>query len=366
MPKEKKTVSDSESVIIDAMDKINKRYGKGSFYKYGDAEPVLVDVVPTPSLRLNAALGVGGLPRGRISEVFGFEGSCKTSLTLQTIAQSQKDGLKCAFIDVEQALDPAFATTLGVDMDELYFTQPDSGEEAMDVLDTLVKTNQFSIIVVDSVAALTPQAELNGEIGDSHVALQARLMSQSLRKITSNVRQSNTAVVFINQVRDKISTTGYGGGGTDTPGGKALKFYCSMRLDLRRTEYLRKGEEAIGQNVIIKVIKNKLAAPFKKVTIPFYFDRGFDSENDLLNMAVDFGILERKGSWFYYGFDQIGQGKEKAFEVIKDSPDIYHEIERQVLININPNLAKMKGYDVDEPENKEQEVPKVDHEKGIT
>lgn len=361
--KQTNDTNEGEGLLIDAIDKINKKYGKGSCYKYGDADPVSVAVVPTPSLRLNADLGVGGIPRGRVTEIFGHPGSAKTSLTLQIIAIAQESGLKCAFIDVEQALDPAFATLLGVDMDELYFSQPDSGEEAMDIVATLINTRQFALIIVDSVAALVSQAELNGEIGDSHVALQARLMSQSLRKITGNLRQTNTGVVFINQVRDKINISGYGGGGVDTPGGKALKFYASLRLETRKIEDIRRGDDVIGQKVQVKVAKNKLAAPFKKLTLPFYFDRGFDSENDLLDMAIDFGILSRKGAWYYIGNDQLAQGKENSFAAIKANPKLYQEVERGVLMEINPDLAKKKGYDIEKP--KDTPNQEVDEGKSV-
>ena len=328
---------DGKNEAIEAItDQINKKYGAGSFMRLGSNKTVNVDVISTGALTLDHALGVGGIPRGRITEIYGHEASGKTTLTLHVIAEAQKSGGYAAFIDAEHALDPTYASALGVDIDNLYISQPNSGEEALEILEKVVSSTAFDIVVVDSVAALVSRAELAGDIGDAHIALQARLMSHALRKLTAIISNTNTAVVFINQLRQNIATTGYGAGPTETTtGGKALKFYSSVRLDIRRTEWIKKGDETIGHKVKIKVVKNKLSAPFKVVNLEIIFGHGISTEGLLIDLAMEAKIITRSGAWFYYNGEQIAQGKEKVRELLSSDPKMRLELEIQIRENLN-------------------------------
>lgn len=328
---------DGKNEAIDAItDQINKKYGPGSFMRLGSNKTVNVDVISTGALTLDHALGVGGIPRGRITEIYGHEASGKTTLTLHVIAEAQKAGGYAAFIDAEHALDPTYASALGVDIDNLYISQPNSGEEALEILEKVVSSTAFDIVVVDSVAALVSRAELAGDIGDAHIALQARLMSHALRKLTAIISNTNTAVVFINQLRQNIATTGYGAGPTETTtGGKALKFYSSVRLDIRRTEWIKKGDETIGHKVKIKVVKNKLSAPFKVVNLEIIFGHGISTEGLLIDLAMEAKIITRSGAWFYYNGEQIAQGKEKVREILASDTKMRLELEIQIRENLN-------------------------------
>lgn len=328
---------DGKNEAIDAItDQINKKYGAGSFMRLGSNKTVNVDVISTGALTLDHALGVGGIPRGRITEIYGHEASGKTTLTLHIIAEAQKAGGYAAFIDAEHALDPTYASALGVDIDNLYISQPNSGEEALEILEKVVSSTAFDIVVVDSVAALVSRAELAGDIGDAHIALQARLMSHALRKLTAIISNTNTAVIFINQLRQNIATTGYGAGPTETTtGGKALKFYSSVRLDIRRTEWIKKGDETIGHKVKIKVVKNKLSAPFKVVNLEIIFGHGISTEGLLIDLAMEAKIITRSGAWFYYNGEQIAQGKEKVREILASDTKMRLELEIQIRENLN-------------------------------
>ena len=328
---------DGKNEAIDAItDQINKKYGPGSFMRLGSNKTVNVDVISTGALTLDHALGVGGIPRGRITEIYGHEASGKTTLTLHIIAEAQKAGGYAAFIDAEHALDPTYASALGVDIDNLYISQPNSGEEALEILEKVVSSTAFDIVVVDSVAALVSRAELAGDIGDAHIALQARLMSHALRKLTAIISNTNTAVIFINQLRQNIATTGYGAGPTETTtGGKALKFYSSVRLDIRRTEWIKKGDETIGHKVKIKVVKNKLSAPFKVVNLEIIFGHGISTEGLLIDLAMEAKIITRSGAWFYYNGEQIAQGKEKVREILSSDTKMRLELEIQIRENLN-------------------------------
>lgn len=328
---------DGKNEAIDAItDQINKKYGPGSFMRLGSNKTVNVDVISTGALTLDHALGVGGIPRGRITEIYGHEASGKTTLTLHIIAEAQKAGGYAAFIDAEHALDPTYASALEVDIDNLYISQPNSGEEALEILEKVVSSTAFDIVVVDSVAALVSRAELAGDIGDAHIALQARLMSHALRKLTAIISNTNTAVIFINQLRQNIATTGYGAGPTETTtGGKALKFYSSVRLDIRRTEWIKKGDETIGHKVKIKVVKNKLSAPFKVVNLEIIFGHGISTEGLLIDLAMEAKIITRSGAWFYYNGEQIAQGKEKVREILASDTKMRLELEIQIRENLN-------------------------------
>ncbi len=323
---------DGKAEAIEAItEQINKKYGSGSFMKLGSDKTVSADVISTGALTLDHALGIGGIPRGRISEIYGHEASGKTTLTLHVIAEAQKAGGFAAFIDAEHALDPIYAKDLGVDIENLYISQPDSGEEALEILEKVVSSTAFDVVVVDSVAALVSKAELAGDIGDAHVALQARLMSHALRKLTAIISNTNTSVIFINQLRQNISMTGYGAGPSETTtGGKALKFYASVRLDIRRTEWIKKGEETIGHKVKVKVVKNKLSAPFKIVNLEIIFGKGLSSEGLLIDLGLEAKILSRSGAWFYYNGEQIAQGKEKVRELLLSDPKMRYELEIQI------------------------------------
>ena len=312
-----------------ALGQIEKQYGKGAIMRMGDEAKVPVPSVSTGALSLDVALGIGGLPRGRVIEVYGPEASGKTTVALHAIAEAQRDGGIAAFIDAEHALDPSYAARLGVDIESLLVSQPDTGEQALEITDMLVRSGAVDMIVVDSVAALTPKAEIEGDMGDSHVGLQARLMSQALRKLSGTLSKSRTSAVFINQIREKVGVT-FGSPETQ-PGGRALKFYSSVRLDVRRIESLKEGSEAVGNRVRVKVVKNKLAAPFRQAEFDILFGEGISKEGSILDLGVDHGIVRKAGAWFTYEGEQLGQGREKARAFLKEHDDVAAEIQKRIV-----------------------------------
>lgn len=327
-------MNEKQKALEQVISQIERQFGKGSIMRLGDNAKIAVDVIPSGCPTLDVALGIGGMPRGRIVEIYGPESSGKTTVALHVIAEAQKMGCVAAFIDAEHALDPVYAGNLGVDINSLYIAQPDSGEQALDITDSLVRSGSIDIIVIDSVAALTPKAELDGEMGDSHVGLLARLMSQAMRKLTAAINKSNTCVIFINQLRDKVGVM-YGNPETTT-GGKALKFYSSVRLDVRRVENIKEGENVIGSRTRVKVVKNKLAAPFKQAEFDIIYGKGISREGCLLDLAIDFGIIEKSGSWFSYKGDKIGQGKETVKRFLAENQDIREEVEKLVMEKATP------------------------------
>ena len=318
--------------IDSAIAKIEKQFGKGAIMKYGDKEVEKVEVISTGCLAIDNALGVGGIPKGRIIEIYGPESSGKTTVALHVVAECQKNGGYCAYIDAEHAIDPVYAEKLGVNLSDLYISQPDSGEQALEICENLVSTGAIDLVVVDSVAALTPKAEIDGEIGDNFIGLQARLMSQALRKLASITNKTKSCIIFINQLREKVGVI-FGSPET-TPGGKALKFYSSIRLDVRKVDVLKDGNEIIGNRTRIKVVKNKVAAPFKTAEFDIMYGEGISLIGTLLDMAVEQEIIEKSGSWFSYNGDKIGQGKENAKLYLKQNPEICAEIENKVRENI--------------------------------
>ena len=322
-----------------ALGQIEKQFGKGSVMRMGDVSAQGIDVVSTGSLALDVALGIGGLPRGRVVEIYGPESSGKTTLALQVIAEAQKAGGTSAFIDAEHALDPAYAEKLGVQIDDLLVSQPDTGEQALEITDMLVRSSAVDVVVIDSVAALTPKAEIEGEMGDSHMGLHARLMSQALRKLTSNIKRSNTLVIFINQIRMKIGVM-FGNPETTT-GGNALKFYASVRLDIRRIGAIKKGDEIVGNDTRVKVVKNKMAPPFKQALFEILYGEGISRQGELIELGVKEGIVDKAGAWYSYNGDRIGQGKDNVRNFLKDNPEIAQDIEQQL-------RARLLGQD-DEP-----------------
>jgi recombination protein RecA len=312
-----------------ALSQIEKQFGKGSVMRLGDSDVIPdIQVVSTGSLGLDIALGVGGLPRGRVVEIYGPESSGKTTLTLQVIAEMQKIGGTAAFIDAEHALDPAYAQKLGVNVSDLLVSQPDTGEQALEIVDMLVRSGSVDVVVVDSVAALTPKAEIEGEMGDSHMGLQARLMSQALRKLTANIKRSNTLVIFINQIRMKIGVM-FGNPETTT-GGNALKFYASVRLDIRRIGAIKRGEEVVGSETRVKVVKNKVAPPFKQTEFDILYGEGISREGEIIELGVLHKIVDKSGAWYAYNGEKIGQGKDNAREYLKEHPEIAREIEAKI------------------------------------
>jgi len=318
-----------KKALVAALGQIEKQFGKGSVMRLGDAVASYdVETVSTGSLGLDIALGVGGLPRGRVVEIYGPESSGKTTLTLQVIAEVQRGGGTAAFVDAEHALDPSYAEKLGVNINDLLVSQPDTGEQALEITDMLVRSSAVDVVVIDSVAALTPKAEIEGEMGEMQVGLQARLMSQALRKLTGNIKRSNTIVIFINQIRMKIGVM-FGSPETTT-GGNALKFYASVRLDIRRIGAIKNGEEVTGNMTRVKVVKNKVAPPFREAEFDVMYGEGISRTGDLLDLAVDKRIIEKSGAWFAYGGERLGQGRENAKQFLKDNPDIYKTIEERV------------------------------------
>jgi len=312
-----------------ALGQIEKQFGKGAIMRMGDVGAARdIESISTGSLGLDIALGIGGLPRGRVIEIYGPESSGKTTLTLQVIAEAQKLGGTAAFVDAEHALDPGYAQKLGVNVDELLVSQPDTGEQALEITDMLVRSASIDVVVVDSVAALTPKAEIEGDMGDSHMGLQARLMSQALRKLTGNIQRSNTMVIFINQIRMKIGVM-FGNPETTT-GGNALKFYSSVRMDIRRIGAIKKGDEILGNETRVKVVKNKMAPPFKKAEFQILYGEGISREAELIDLGVEHGFVEKSGAWYSYGSDRIGQGKDNVREFLKQNPDIANDIEAKL------------------------------------
>jgi recombination protein RecA len=319
---------DRSKALETALAQIERAHGKGAVMRLGDETRAPIEVIPTGSIALDVALGIGGLPRGRIVEIYGPESSGKTTVALHAVANAQAAGGIAAFIDAEHALDPDYAKRLGVDTDALLVSQPDTGEQALEIADMLIRSGALDIIVIDSVAALVPRAEIEGEMGDSHVGLQARLMSQALRKITGALSQSHTTMIFINQLREKIGVM-FGSPETTT-GGKALKFYASIRLDVRRIETLKDGSEAVGNRTRVKVVKNKMSPPFKQAEFDIVYGQGISREGSLIDMGVDQGIVRKAGAWYTYEGDQLGQGKENARTFLKDNPDTANEIEKRI------------------------------------
>jgi len=334
-------VADREKALEAALAQIEKQHGKGSVMRLGEETRQPIDVIPTGSIALDVALGIGGLPRGRVVEIYGPESSGKTTVALHAIANAQAAGGICAFIDAEHALDPDYAHKLGVDTDALLVSQPDNGEQALEIADMLVRSGALDLIVIDSVAALTPRAEIEGEMGDSHVGLQARLMSQALRKMTGALNGANTTAIFINQLREKIGVM-FGSPETTT-GGRALKFYSSVRLDVRRIETLKDGQDMVGNRTRVKVVKNKVAPPFKQAEFDILYGQGISREGSLIDMGVEHGIIRKAGAWFTYEADQLGQGKENARNYLKQNPEVANEIEQRIMAKLGI------GQHADEP-----------------
>ena len=346
--------ADKLKALRAAMDKIEKNYGKGSIMKLGDESVENIEVIPTGSIALNAALGVGGYPKGRVIEIYGPESSGKTTLAIHAIAEAQKNGGIAAFIDAEHAFDRFYAEKLGVDVENLWISQPDNGEQALEIAEQLIRSSAVDIIVIDSVAALTPKAEIEGDMGDSHVGLQARLMSQALRKMTGALAQAGTTAIFINQLREKIGV--FFGNPETTTGGKALKFYASVRLDIRRIQTIKNGEEAVGNRTKVKVVKNKMAPPFKSAEFDVLYGEGISKEGSVLDMALQCNVVKKSGSWFTYEGDELGQGRENVRKFLKDNPQITEEIGNKVkaefgLIEVPDQLADGESAtDGDAPE----------------
>lgn len=330
-------VSDKQKMLETVLEKIERDFGKGSVMKLGEANSKLkVEVIPTGCLSLDLALGIGGVPRGRIVEIFGAESSGKTTIALHVIAQAQQHGGIAAVIDAEHALDPTYAKVLGVNIDDLLISQPDTGEQALEICEALVRSGALDVVVIDSVAALVPKAEIEGEMGDLHVGLQARLMSQALRKLTSVVSKSRTTAIFINQLREKIGVM-FGNPET-TPGGRALKFYASVRIEVKKSEQIKQGSEAVGNRIKAKVVKNKVAPPFKQAEFDIMYGTGISREGSVLDTAVEFKIVQKSGAWYAYQGERLGQGRENAKEFLKQHPELMQEIERKVYEKANLNM----------------------------
>ena len=331
-----------------AMSQIEKQFGKGSVMKLGEFKAMEVEAIPTGALGLDIALGIGGVPRGRIIEIFGPESSGKTTLALHIVAEAQKAGGEAAFIDAEHALDPVYAKKLGVDIDNLIVSQPDTGEQALEITEALVRSGALDVIVVDSVAALVPKAEIDGEMGDSHMGLQARLMSQALRKLAGAINKSKTVIIFINQLREKIGVM-FGNPETTT-GGRALKFYASVRLDIRKTENIKQDGEFKGSRVKVKVVKNKVAPPFREAEFDIVYGEGISKEGNILDMAVNLDIIEKSGSWFSYNGDRIGQGRENVKKYLKENPEVLEDVEKKVRANFEKAFEQSLGEEIEEAE----------------
>ena len=340
--------SEKMKALEAALGQIEKQFGKGSVMKLGDYTAMNVEAIPTGALSLDIALGIGGIPRGRIIEVFGPESSGKTTLALHLIAEAQKMGGEAAFIDAEHALDPVYAKHLGVNIDELIVSQPDTGEQALEIAEALVRSGALDIIVVDSVAALVPKAEIDGDMGDAHVGLQARLMSQALRKLAGVINKSKCVIVFINQLREKVGVM-FGNPET-TPGGRALKFYASVRLDIRRVESLKQDGEVIGNRTRVKVVKNKVAPPFREAEFDIIYGKGISKEGNILDAAVNLDIVEKSGSWFSYNGDRIGQGRENVKDYLAKNPKVAEEIEGKIRANYEKAFEKSLGEEENDPE----------------
>lgn len=342
-------MSNKEQALNSALSQIERQFGKGSIMRMGDTDLAKdIEVISTGSIGLDIALGVGGLPKGRVVEIYGAESSGKTTLTLQAIAQCQKNGGTAAFIDAEHALDPVYAEALGVDLKSLIVSQPDTGEQALEITDMLVRSGGVDIVVIDSVAALTPKAEIEGEMGDSHMGLQARLMSQALRKLTANIKRSNTLVVFINQIRMKIGVM-FGNPETTT-GGNALKFYSSVRLEIRRGSPIKKGDEILGNETKVKVVKNKVSPPFKQAEFDILYGEGTSLEGELIDLGVKYNLVDKAGAWYSYNGDRIGQGKDNVRTYLKENPQIKESLHKALMATLLPNAAKEKSVASDAEE----------------
>ncbi|OUV78841.1 MAG: recombinase RecA [Acidimicrobiaceae bacterium TMED130] len=329
---------ENEKALDLALGQITKQFGEGAVMKMGEKASMNIESVPTGALALDLALGVGGLPRGRVTEIYGPESSGKSTLATHVVAEAQRNGGICAYIDAEHAMDPVYAKAIGVDVDELLISQPDTGEQALEIVDTLVRSGAIDVIVIDSVAALTPRVELEGEMGQSHVGLQARLMSQALRKLTSNLNKTKTICIFINQLREKIGVM-FGSPET-TPGGRALKFYSSVRLDIRRIESLKSGVEIVGNRTRVKVVKNKCAPPFRQAEFDIMYGKGISREGSLLDTGVEMDIVTKSGAWYTYEGEQLGQGRENAKSFLSDNPEIMMEIENKIWAVVNPDVEE--------------------------
>jgi len=338
-----------------ALGQIEKQFGKGSVMKMGDKGSMKVETISTGALALDLALGVGGLPRGRVVEIYGPESSGKSTLAMHVVAEAQRNGGICAYVDAEHAMDPAYAGAIGVDIDELLISQPDTGEQALEITDMLVRSGALDVIVIDSVAALTPRAEIEGEMGDSHVGLQARLMSQALRKLTANLNKSNTVCVFINQLREKIGVM-FGSPET-TPGGRALKFYSSVRLDIRRIESIKDGVEVVGNRTRVKVVKNKVAPPFRQAEFDIMYGKGISREGSLLDIGVDHGIVKKSGAWYTYEGEQLGQGRENAKQFLTENPEIMVEISERILAAVGIGVIDDADAELVDLMSAEHDVP---------
>lgn len=336
--------SEKLKILDSAILKIEKAYGKGAIMKYGEASREPIEVIPTGCLAIDYALGIGGVPRGRIVEIYGPESSGKTTVALHVVAECQKMGGICAFIDAEHALDPTYAERLGVNLAELYISQPDSGEQALEICENLISSGAIDLVVVDSVAALTPKAEIDGEIGDNFIGLQARLMSQAMRKLTGVASKTKTSVIFINQLREKVGVM-FGSPET-TPGGKALKFYSSIRLDVRKVDTIKDGTDIIGNRTKVKVVKNKMAPPFKQAEFDIVYGQGISRDGTLLDMAVECEIIDKSGAWFSYNGDKIGQGRENAKAFLKNNPEVFAEVEAKVRDCILKKSTPLQSDDV--------------------
>lgn len=342
------SASDREKALETALAQIDRQFGKGSVMRLGSQERAMIESIPTGSIALDVALGIGGLPKGRIVEIYGPEASGKTTLALHAIASVQAAGGTAAFVDAEHALDPLYAQKLGVDIDALLVSQPDTGEQALEITDMLIRSGSVDVIVIDSVAALVPRAEIEGEMGDSHVGLQARLMSQALRKLTGAISNTNTTAIFINQLREKIGV--FFGSPETTSGGKALKFYASVRLDIRRIETLKEGTEAVGNRARVKVVKNKLAAPFKQAEFDIMFGEGISKEGSLIDFGVEQDIVKKSGAWYTFEGEQLGQGKENSRRFLKENPDTAKTIEQRIKVKLGIGVPRpVADLPVEEP-----------------
>lgn len=348
---------EKRKAIEAALGQIEKQFGKGSVMKLGDVSTMNVEAIPTGALSLDIALGIGGIPRGRIVEIYGPESSGKTTLALHMIAEAQKMGGEAAFVDAEHALDPVYAKHLGVNIDNLIVSQPDTGEQALEIAEALVRSGAIDVIVVDSVAALVPKAEIDGDMGDSHIGLQARLMSQALRKLAGAINKSNSVIIFINQLREKVGVM-FGNPET-TAGGRALKYYASVRLDIRKIENLKQDGEVIGNRARVKVVKNKVAPPFREAEFDIVYGKGISKSGNILDLAVNLDIIEKSGSWFSYNGDRIGQGRENVKKYLEENPNIMDEVEKKVRDNFNQAFEKSLG---DEEVDEEQEIEPEEEE----
>lgn len=359
-PEEEKEDKERKKAVDDAIAQVERAYGKGSIMRFTDNEVVPVEVIPTGALSLDIALGVGGVPRGRIIEVFGHEGTGKTTLALHIVSEAQKMGGIAAFIDVEHALDTSYARNIGVNLENLLISQPDAGEQALEIVETLIRSGAIDVVVIDSVAALTPQAEVEGEMGDAHVGLLPRLMSKALRKLSGVTNKSKTCVIFTNQIRQKIGVM-FGNPDT-TPGGLALKFHASIRLEIRRAQQIKEGSDVLGNRVTTKVVKNKVAPPFKEAEFDVTFGKGISKEGNLLDIAVEAGMVEKRGSWFSYNNERIGQGRNSAKTYLEENPEITAELDKKIRENLttistDSGIGKIPGIDIEDEITTEFEEP---------